>query len=91
MHAGDTRPDMIHPVSDRVSEEQIGRALRHSAATLHESAGRLGALTGAIKPLVEGWELCGPAYTAVPTLCAFSDEMHNIAGEWLFAERIGSR
>jgi 4-hydroxy-4-methyl-2-oxoglutarate aldolase len=38
-------------------------ARRLGAATLHEAAGRIGALPSAIKPVVPTMVLCGPAFT----------------------------
>lgn len=51
-----TRPDF-----PRVSGALIERARKLSAATLHEAAGRIGALPSAIKPLNPAMRLCGPA------------------------------
>jgi 4-hydroxy-4-methyl-2-oxoglutarate aldolase len=47
----------------RLSPEQISQALAHGAATLHEAAGRIGALPSFIKPVVPGLRMCGPAFT----------------------------
>jgi 4-hydroxy-4-methyl-2-oxoglutarate aldolase len=41
----------------------IGLARRLGAATLHEAAGRIGALPSAIKPVASNMVLCGPAFT----------------------------
>ena len=41
----------------------IGLAGRLGAATLHEAAGRIGALPSAIKPVASTMVLCGPAFT----------------------------
>lgn len=41
----------------------IGLAGRLGAATLHEAAGRIGALPSAIKPVASSMVLCGPAFT----------------------------
>jgi 4-hydroxy-4-methyl-2-oxoglutarate aldolase len=43
--------------------EQIRAAQVHGTATLHEAAGRIGALPSFIKPLVSSSRLCGPAFT----------------------------
>lgn len=45
------------------SSELLSRARRLGAATLHEAAGRIGALPSAIKPVTPQMTLCGPAYT----------------------------
>lgn len=41
----------------------LGLARRLGAATLHEAAGRIGALPSIIKPVDPGMVLCGPAFT----------------------------
>jgi 4-hydroxy-4-methyl-2-oxoglutarate aldolase len=46
-----------------LSAEQVNQALRHGAATLHEAAGRIGALPSIIKPIVAAFRMCGPAFT----------------------------
>ena len=43
--------------------ETIDLARRLGTATLHEAAGRQGALPSAIKPVESGMLLCGPAFT----------------------------
>jgi 4-hydroxy-4-methyl-2-oxoglutarate aldolase len=43
--------------------DSIGLARRLGAATLHEAAGRIGALPSAIKPVALTMVLCGPAFT----------------------------
>lgn len=45
------------------SPELLARARRLGAATLHEAAGRIGALPSAIKPVDAAMTLCGPAFT----------------------------
>lgn len=45
------------------SEELLQRARRLGAATLHEAAGRIGALPSFIKPVENSMTLCGPAFT----------------------------
>jgi len=51
------------------SEDQIARAKALGAATLHEAAGRIGALPSAIKPISPAMRLAGPALTLrVPPL-----------------------
>ena len=48
---------------ERVAPELVAAARALSAATLHEAAGRIGALPHAIKPLAESFAVCGPALT----------------------------
>lgn len=43
--------------------ESVDLARRFGAATLHEAAGRIGALPSAIKPITASMVLCGPAFT----------------------------
>jgi 4-hydroxy-4-methyl-2-oxoglutarate aldolase len=50
----------------------IQRAARHSSATLHEAAGRRGALPAAIKPVAPGFRVCGPAFVVS---CASGDNL----------------
>ena len=45
------------------SEQILQRARRLGAATLHEAAGRIGALPSGIKPVEKAMVLCGPAFT----------------------------
>jgi 4-hydroxy-4-methyl-2-oxoglutarate aldolase len=45
------------------TDQQLAEATRLGAATLHEAAGRLGALPSAIKPLGPDMRLAGPAFT----------------------------
>ena len=45
------------------ASNSIGLARRLGAATLHEAAGRIGALPSAIKPVAATMVLCGPAFT----------------------------
>lgn len=47
----------------RPATEQIARARRFPSATIHEAMGRKGALPAAIKPVIGGMTLCGPAVT----------------------------
>lgn len=44
-------------------ERSLDRACRHATATLHEAAGRRGALPAAIKPVDPVFRVCGPAFT----------------------------
>jgi 4-hydroxy-4-methyl-2-oxoglutarate aldolase len=50
---------------DRVGAEVTRKAIESSVgvASLHEAAGRIGALTSRIKPIYSGMRLCGPAFT----------------------------
>lgn len=43
--------------------DQLAEAMRLGAATLHEAAGRIGAMPSAIKPVAPSMRLAGPAYT----------------------------
>lgn len=45
------------------SAEQLAEAIRLGAATLHEAAGRIGALPSAIKPVAPDMRIAGPAFT----------------------------
>ena len=45
------------------SAEQLAEAARLGAATLHEAAGRIGALPSAIKPVARDMRVAGPAFT----------------------------
>lgn len=45
------------------STEQLAEASRLGAATLHEAAGRIGALPSAIKPVAPAMRVAGPAFT----------------------------
>jgi 4-hydroxy-4-methyl-2-oxoglutarate aldolase len=46
-----------------LSPETLAEARRLGAATLHEAAGRIGALPAAIKPVASDMTLAGPAFT----------------------------
>jgi 4-hydroxy-4-methyl-2-oxoglutarate aldolase len=48
---------------DRVPVGVVAAAQGLSAATLHEAAGKVGAMPGAIKPVHPEFRLCGPATT----------------------------
>jgi 4-hydroxy-4-methyl-2-oxoglutarate aldolase len=48
---------------ERPNSAVIEAAADFGTATLHEAAGKIGALPSAIKPVVSGWRLCGPAVT----------------------------
>lgn len=58
----DTHPT-IRREMERVSPELVAAAREFSAATLHEAAGKTGALPAAIKPTSTSFRLCGPAVT----------------------------
>ncbi len=45
------------------SADQLAEAARLGAATLHEAAGRIGALPSAIKPVAPDMRIVGPAFT----------------------------
>lgn len=45
------------------SSQQLAEANRLGAATLHEAAGRIGALSAAIKPVAPMMRIAGPAFT----------------------------
>lgn len=47
----------------RPAEELIQAAAALGTATLHEAAGKIGALPSAIKPIAPGGAICGPAFT----------------------------
>jgi 4-hydroxy-4-methyl-2-oxoglutarate aldolase len=46
-----------------LNAEQIQRASAYGTATLHEAAGRIGALPSIVRPVVPTFRLCGPAFT----------------------------
>jgi 4-hydroxy-4-methyl-2-oxoglutarate aldolase len=48
---------------ERVAPDLIRASAAFPTATLHEAAGKTGALPGAIKPVVPSFRLCGPAIT----------------------------
>lgn len=48
---------------ERVEASVLDQARALSAATLHEAGGRIGVLPSAIKPVVPGFKVCGPAVT----------------------------
>jgi len=50
-------------MSIRYSEELTAAARALGSATLHEAAGRIGALPGAIKPVAASMRVSGPAFT----------------------------
>lgn len=48
---------------ERPSLEVTEQAFKFSSATLHEAAGKIGALPSGIKPLFSSMKICGPAVT----------------------------
>lgn len=62
-----TNSDRYHVISriERVPAEVVRRTLESGigAASLHEAAGRIGAMAACIKPIYSGMRVCGPAYT----------------------------
>lgn len=48
---------------ERVSQEIVDKAKQLSSATLHEAAGKIGALPSQIKPVHPHFRICGPALT----------------------------
>jgi 4-hydroxy-4-methyl-2-oxoglutarate aldolase len=48
---------------DRTAADVLAAAKGLSSATLHEAAGKIGALPSAIKPVCPGFSICGPAVT----------------------------
>ncbi len=48
---------------DRPDPKLINAAAAYGSATLHEAAGRIGALPSAIKPVAAAMKVCGPALT----------------------------
>ena len=47
----------------RPTADELAAATSISASTIHEAAGKIGALPAAIKPLDRGMRVCGPAFT----------------------------
>jgi 4-hydroxy-4-methyl-2-oxoglutarate aldolase len=58
-HPRDRRQELI----PRVSAEQLEQIAKYPAATLHEAAGRTGALPSGIKPVAPAFRAAGPAVT----------------------------
>lgn len=56
--------DVIHRI-ERVAPEVVARVLEADleTASLHEAAGRIGAMAAKIKPIYSGMRVCGPAFT----------------------------
>ena len=49
-------------MAGELTPELIAKAAKIASSTLHEAAGRIGALPAAIKPVVPGMKICGPAF-----------------------------
>ena len=49
-------------MSKKINEENLNAASRISAATMHEAAGKIGALPSYLKPISSGMKICGRAY-----------------------------
>ena len=49
-------------MSTKISDEILRAASEISAATMHEAAGKLGALPSYLKPISSGMKICGRAY-----------------------------
>jgi 4-hydroxy-4-methyl-2-oxoglutarate aldolase len=48
--------------SDRLTPEILAEAAKIATSTIHEAAGKIGALPAAIKPIAPGMRVCGPAF-----------------------------
>ncbi len=46
----------------KLTAEQLAAAANLASSTIHEAAGRIGALPAAIKPVAPGMKICGPAF-----------------------------
>lgn len=56
--------DMSHVSGGQsVPAELAASARQFGTASLHEAAGKIGALPRAIKPMAPGFRVCGPAFT----------------------------
>ena len=49
-------------MSTKISDEILRAASKISAATMHEAAGKIGALPSYLKPISSGMKICGRAY-----------------------------
>ena len=63
MSAQRTPATAIHNDIERVPPEQVVSASQFPVATLHEAAGKIGALPSILKPTSVSFQLCGPAVT----------------------------
>ncbi len=61
---------------ERVPPDLVKAAARIPSSTLHEAAGKIGALDHAIKPVAPSFRVCGPAVT-----------VHSPAGDNLWIHR----
>ncbi|MDI3340922.1 MAG: 4-carboxy-4-hydroxy-2-oxoadipate aldolase/oxaloacetate decarboxylase [Sphaerobacter sp.] len=55
----------VIPTIDRPDPEVIKALAGHGVATVHEAMGRQGLLNPAMRPIKEGWSICGPAVTSL--------------------------
>ena len=53
----------VRTAIERVEASVVKTARTLPAATLHEAGGKIGALPAAIKPVAQGFRICGPAIT----------------------------
>jgi 4-hydroxy-4-methyl-2-oxoglutarate aldolase len=58
-----TKLPTVKPDIERPDRALVEAASRCQPATLHEAAGKIGALPSALKPMAPGFKLCGPAFT----------------------------
>ena len=58
-----TRLPTVVTEFERPDRSLVDAASRLQPATLHEAAGKIGALPAALKPMAPGFKLCGPAFT----------------------------
>ena len=49
-------------MAGELTSELLAEAAKIASSTLHEAAGRIGALPAAIKPVAPGMKICGPAF-----------------------------
>ena len=65
---------MIHVIThiERPPKELMDQFRRIGTATVHEASGRKGAVNCAIKPIIRGVRVCGPAFTV---LCPPGDNL----------------
>ena len=49
-------------MSEKINDETLNAASKISAATMHEAAGKIGALPSFLKPISLGMKICGRAY-----------------------------
>lgn len=63
MHEALDPAEAIRAEIDRTPTDILAAARGLSSATLHEAAGKIGALPSAIKPVCPGFRVCGPAIT----------------------------